>query len=68
MDDENSAVAVSEVGETGERDDPASKSQNVLREFWWIRSCDVTSKYEVLLAESSDGAAEIIVTKIGETN
>lgn len=65
VDDENSAEAVSEVGE---RDKLASKSQHVLREFWLVRSCDVTSKYEVLLSESSDGAAEIKVTKIGETN
>ncbi len=68
VDDENSTEVVSEVGEIGERDKLASKSQHVLREFWLVRSCDVTSKYEVLLAESSDGAAEIIVTKIGETN
>jgi hypothetical protein len=62
---ENNAVAISEIGE---RDRLTSKSQHVLREYWWVRSCDVTSKFEVLLAESSDGAAEIKVTKIGETN
>ena len=67
-DDQVSTVVVSSMSETGERNEPVSKSQTMLREFWWVRSCDVTSKYEVLLAESSDGAAEITVTKIGETN
>ena len=66
VDDETSTGVTSSMDETGERDKAAPKLQNVLREFWFIRSCDVTSKYEVLLAESSDGAAEIIVRKIGE--
>jgi hypothetical protein len=67
-DDKVSTVVASSMSEAGERNEPVPKSQTMLREFWWIRSCDVTSKYEVLLAESSDGAAEITVTKIGETN
>ena len=67
-DEKVSTVVVSSMSETGERNEPVPKSQTVLREFWWVRSCDVTSKYEVLLAESSDGAAEMTVTKIGETN
>jgi hypothetical protein len=67
-DDKVNTVAASSMSETGERNEPVSKSLNVLREFWWVRSCDVTSKYEVLLAESSDGAAEITATRIGEIN
>lgn len=68
IDDETSTVAASPMVEASERGEPAPTSKIVLREFWWVRSCDVTSKYEVLLAESSDGAADMIITKIEETD
>ena len=67
-DEEQSNVAVGLAVATVEGDMQAPGPRNVLREYWVIRSCEVTSKYEVLLAESSDGGAEIIVTKIGDTN